>query len=96
MHWGLPKQTLKNVWQVIAGNSSALNQQSFVACLYLMDLAKQGNPVPNQLPPGPFPPGFSSQGLHASGLPTSNASSAVDLGSLQQVTPCVPPDFSAR
>ena len=84
MHWGLPKQTLKDVWQVVAGNASSLDQQRFVACLYLMDLAKQGKQVPNQLPQGSFPPGYNT-GASSQNLAPSNASSAVDLSSMQQV-----------
>lgn len=41
MQWGLPKSTLKDVWQIVAGNEGKLTQQQFVQCLYLMDLAKQ-------------------------------------------------------
>ncbi|KAK9791341.1 hypothetical protein WJX73_000496 [Symbiochloris irregularis] len=54
--WGLPKATLKDVWQVVAGNDGRLSQQQFVQCLYLMDQAKRGQAPPAKLPEGPFPP----------------------------------------
>ena len=56
MQWGLPKATLKDVWQVVAGNEGRLAQHQFVQCLYLMDQAKRGQAPPPKLPPGPFPP----------------------------------------
>ena len=87
MHWGLPKQTLGKIWQVVAGDGPALTQQQFVTCLYLMDMAKQGISVPAQLPPGPFPPGYnpSQRNTPNPSMPQSNASSVVDLNSMQQV-----------
>ena len=77
MQSGLPRQTLKDVWQVVAGSASFLTQQQFVSCLYLMDLAKQGRPVPGSIPAGPFPPG--SQ-------PEASSQPKFDLNSVQQVT----------
>ena len=79
MQSGLPRQVLKGVWQVVAGDASFLNQQQFVSCLYLMDLAKQGRPVPPTLPPGQFPPGSQTSESPASSVPR------FDLGSVQQV-----------
>lgn len=56
MQWGLAKGVLKEVWEVVAGNEGRLNQQQFLGCLYLMDLARRGVPPPRSLPPGAFPP----------------------------------------
>lgn len=56
LQWQLPKTVLRDVWSVVAGNAGQLNQQQLAACLYLMDNAKRGLPVPAALPPGPFPP----------------------------------------
>ena len=80
MQSGLPRQTLKDVWQVVAGDASFLNQQQFVSCLYLMDLAKQGRPVPSSLPSGPFPPG---------GQPEAASLPKFTLNSVQQVSSCL-------
>lgn len=41
LQWGLPKQTLKEVWDVVAGNQGFLTSAQFVSCLYLMDNAKR-------------------------------------------------------
>ena len=82
MQWGLPRQTLKDVWQVVAGDESFLTQQQFVTCLYFMDLAKQGRPVPSQLPPAPFPPGY-----HTGPAPPVQAAEPFNLGAVQQVPP---------
>ena len=56
MQWGLPKATLKDIWELVAGDEGRLTQRHFVSCIYLMELAKTGNPLPQRLPPGPFPP----------------------------------------
>ena len=85
MQWGLPRQTLKDVWQVVAGDESFLTQQQFVTCLYFMDLAKQGRPVPSQLPPAPFPPGY-----HTGPAPPVQAAEPFNLGAVQQVPPSSP------
>jgi hypothetical protein len=86
MQSGLPRQTLKDVWQTVAGDMPHLDRQQFVSCLYLMDLAKQGRPVPPSLPPGPFPPGPGSWNQP----PSPAASTRFDLGSVQQVHPPPP------
>lgn len=85
MEWGLPRQVLKDVWQVVAGDESYLSQQGFVSCLYLMDLAKQGRPIPNKLPPGTFPPGFRVP--QAPARPAADSSASFNLGSVQRVLP---------
>lgn len=41
LQWGLPKPTLKLVWDVVAGNQGFLTAQQFVSCLYLMENAKK-------------------------------------------------------
>ena len=55
---GLGKGVLKDVWAAVAGNEGRLSAPQFLACLYLMDLARRGLPVPAHAPPaGPdFPP----------------------------------------
>lgn len=78
---GLPKQVLKDVWQVVAGDGSFLTQQQFVSSLYLMDLAKQGRPVPPSIPTKSFPPVARTTEPAAGTIPRFN------LGSVQQVQP---------
>lgn len=58
LHSGLGKGVLKDVWAAVAGNEGRLSAPQFLACLYLMDLARRGLPVPAHAPPaGPdFPP----------------------------------------
>lgn len=56
MQWGLPKAMLKKIWEVVAGDEGRLTQRQFVSCIYLMERAKRGAPLPQRLPPGPFPP----------------------------------------
>lgn len=56
MQWGLDKGVLKSIWDVVAGNAGHLSQDQFIKCVYLMDNAKRGMPVPKQLPAGQFPP----------------------------------------
>jgi hypothetical protein len=55
---GLGKGVLKDVWAAVAGDEGRLSQPQFVACLYLMELARRGIPPPAHAPPaGPgFPP----------------------------------------
>ncbi|KAL4435474.1 hypothetical protein ABPG77_006236 [Micractinium sp. CCAP 211/92] len=56
MQSGLPKASLKQIWDLVAGNEPRLNRHQFVQALYLIDCAKRGTPVPTSLPPGSFPP----------------------------------------
>lgn len=56
LSWNLPKTVLKDIWAVVAGDNGELTEQQFVACLYLMDLARRGVSPPARLPPGQFPP----------------------------------------
>lgn len=65
MRSGLPKDTLKSIWDVVAGDEAQLNRHQFVQCLYLVDCAKIGIPVPSVLPPGQFPPSQGSFGLQS-------------------------------
>ncbi|KAK9844100.1 hypothetical protein WJX81_004424 [Elliptochloris bilobata] len=55
---GLGKGALKDVWAAVAGDEGRLSASQFLACLYLIDLARRGLPVPAHAPPaGPdFPP----------------------------------------
>ena len=55
---GLGKGVLKDVWAAVAGDEGRLSQPQFVACLYLMELARRGIPPPAHAPlAGPsFPP----------------------------------------
>lgn len=76
MQSGLHRQILKAVWAVVAGDASFLTQDQFVSCLYLMDLAKQGRPLPSSIPSGTFPPRSQPE---VSGKPV------FDLNSVQQV-----------
>ena len=65
MQSGLSKGTLKDIWDVVAGNSGELNRHQFVQCMYLIDWVKgsgQGKPVPKQLPPQ-FPPVADAGGI---------------------------------
>ena len=63
MRSGLPKDTLKAIWDVVAGDAGYLNRHQFVQCLYLVDCAKIGIPVPAVLPQGQFPPAVGGMGL---------------------------------
>lgn len=56
MQWGLPKATLKDLWELVAGDEGRLTQRQFISCIYLMERVKAGAPLPHRLPPGPFPP----------------------------------------
>ncbi|KAL4548135.1 hypothetical protein Ndes2526B_g07333 [Nannochloris sp. 'desiccata'] len=65
MRSGLPKDILKSIWDVVAGDEGQLNRHQFVQCLYLVDCAKIGIPVPAVLPPGQFPPSQGAFGLQS-------------------------------
>jgi len=56
MQWGLPKELLKEIWEIVAGDEGRLSQAQFLSCLYLMDLAKRGVKPLRNIPRGPFPP----------------------------------------
>lgn len=81
MAWGLDKTVLRDIWHVVAGNAGKLNDHQFTQCVYLMDCAKRGIPVPSVLPPGPFPAVVASAAgapplQVTGGAPASAASSA--------------------
>ena len=78
MQWGLPKEALKSIWEVVAGDEGRLTQGQFLACIYLMDLAKQGRPLPQRLPPGAFP-------SVAPAAPAPGAQRALSLSGMQGV-----------
>lgn len=63
MRSGLPKSTLKSIWDVVAGNEGSLNRHQFIQSLYLIDCAKTGIPIPSSLPAGQFPPTEGNVGL---------------------------------
>ena len=65
MRSGLPKEILKSIWDVVAGDEGYLNRHQFVQCLYLVDCVKGGLPVPPVLPPGQFPPTQGGIGLQS-------------------------------
>ena len=65
MRSGLPKETLKQIWDVVAGDEGHLNGHQFVQCLYLVDCAKMGIPIPATIPPGQFPPSQGGIGLQS-------------------------------
>ncbi|CAL8470940.1 g10482 [Coccomyxa elongata] len=77
LQWGLPKEVLRDIWEVVAGDEGRLSQSHFLGCLYFMDLAKRGVPPPRVLPPGPFPP------IASSSAP-SDTGSSFSLSSMQQ------------
>ncbi len=81
MQWGLPKAALKDIWELVAGDEGRLTQRQFIGCIYLMELAKKGAPLPPRLPPGPFPP------VAQSG-PSDAPQRAVSLSGLQGVRSC--------
>jgi len=56
MRWGLPQSVLRDAWALVAGGAGHLSQEQFVRCLYVLQSAKGGMPLPAALPPGPFPP----------------------------------------
>ena len=78
MQWGLPKEALKSIWEVVAGDEGRLTQGQFLSCIYLMDLAKRGRPLPQRLPPGAFPP-------VAPAAPAPGAQRALSLSGMQGV-----------
>jgi len=53
---GLPRETLKAIWDVVAGSRGSLSASEFVKAMYLADCARKGFAVPASLPPEPFPP----------------------------------------
>ena len=56
MRSGLPKSSLKEIWDLVAGEQGQLNRHQFVQCLYLIECVKAGIPLPTSLPRGQFPP----------------------------------------
>lgn len=80
MQWGLTKAMLKDIWELVAGDEGRLSQRQFVSCIYLMEQAKRGSPLPKRLPPGAFPP-------IAAPAPQHGAQQAVSLSGLQGVRP---------
>ena len=89
MQWGLPKATLKDLWELVAGDEGRLTQRQFVSCIYLMERAKTGAPLPKRLPPGPFPP-------VAQSAASDTTQRAVSLAGLQGVRPHWPPSSIVR
>eukprot|EP00192_Tetraselmis_astigmatica_P011082 CAMPEP_0117650368 /NCGR_PEP_ID=MMETSP0804-20121206/1501_1 /TAXON_ID=1074897 /ORGANISM="Tetraselmis astigmatica, Strain CCMP880" /LENGTH=369 /DNA_ID=CAMNT_0005456233 /DNA_START=6 /DNA_END=1112 /DNA_ORIENTATION=- len=53
---GLPRDTLRDIWGLVAGNRGSLTQEEFVTAHYLLDCARRGCTLPNQLPAAGFPP----------------------------------------
>ena len=87
MQWGLPKAALKDIWELVAGDEGRLTQRQFISCIYLMELAKKGAPLPPRLPPGPFPPVSQTASSEA-------PQRAVSLSGLQRVRPGLSIAFS--
>lgn len=56
MQWGLPKEVLREVWNLVASGQGQLDVKQFVSCLYLMDSVKKGARLPETLPTKNFPP----------------------------------------
>jgi hypothetical protein len=55
MQSGLEKRALKVIWDLVAGSSGSLNAEQFVKCVYLIDHARRGAPLPPALPPAGAP-----------------------------------------
>ena len=56
MRSGLSKSSLKDIWDLVAGEQGQLNRHQFVQCLYLIECIKSGMKLPQSLPSGQFPP----------------------------------------
>lgn len=56
MQSGLPKEILKTVWDLVAGDAGQLSRHQFVQALYMIECVKRGIPLPPRVPPGQFPP----------------------------------------
>lgn len=41
MQWGLPKEVLRDVWNLVAKGQGQLDAKQFIACVYLMDSVKK-------------------------------------------------------
>ena len=41
MQWGLPKDVLRDTWNLVAGNHGQLDARQFISCVYLMDMVKK-------------------------------------------------------
>ena len=56
MQSGLPKDRLKAIWDLVAGDRGYLSLPELITSLYLVQAALAGRPLPAALPPPPFPP----------------------------------------
>lgn len=41
MQWGLPKEVLRDVWNLVAKGQGQLDAKQFISCVYLMDSVKK-------------------------------------------------------
>ena len=41
MQRGLPKEVLRDIWNLVAGSQGQLDARQFISCLYLMDSIKK-------------------------------------------------------
>lgn len=41
MEWGLPKEVLREIWALVAGQQGQLDARQFISCVYLMDSVKK-------------------------------------------------------
>ncbi len=41
MEWGLPKEVLREIWALAAGQQGQLDARQFISCVYLMDSVKK-------------------------------------------------------
>jgi len=87
MRCGLPKGALKDIWDVVAGDEGHLNRHQFIQCMYLIECAMLGSPIPSALPPGQFPPIQSA----AVGINYMVSQSGQDIYSEQLLVGMMPP-----
>jgi hypothetical protein len=84
MQSGLDKRALKVIWDLVAGSSGSLNAEQFVKCVYLIDHARRGAPLPPALPAGPgappFPPLAAGVAMPAAAAPAAAPPPASILG----------------
>lgn len=54
---GLPKQSLRKIWELSdIDKDGSLNLYEFVICMFITDMAKEGNEVPEELDAQMYPP----------------------------------------
>mmetsp|Transcript_13483 Transcript_13483/g.40790 ORF Transcript_13483/g.40790 Transcript_13483/m.40790 type:complete len:521 (+) Transcript_13483:285-1847(+) len=94
MQWGLPKEVLRETWNLVASNQGQLNAHQFISCVYLMDAVKKGFKLPESVPGKNFPPLSADLGADTSVSDILAAHAGSDVFSRQIVVP--PPPARAR